>query len=44
MYPLYSEKDMNDGVKFGYELHRKMIENITVISKDQVTRPYKKLR
>ncbi|MBQ9609470.1 MAG: alpha/beta hydrolase [Lachnospiraceae bacterium] len=26
LYPLYPEKDMYDGVKFGYELHRKMIE------------------
>ena len=27
MYPLYPQNDMYDGVKFGYELHRKMIES-----------------
>ncbi len=26
LYPLYPAKDMYDGVKFGYELHRKMLE------------------
>ncbi|MCM1187404.1 MAG: alpha/beta hydrolase [Lachnospira sp.] len=25
-YPLYPERDMYDGVKFGYELHKKMLE------------------
>ena len=27
MYPLYPAYDMYDGVKFGYELHRKMLES-----------------
>ena len=27
MYPRYPQNDMVDGVKFGYELHRKMLEN-----------------
>ena len=27
LYPLYPENDMFDGVKFGYELHRRMLES-----------------